>query len=129
MIASQSGADRKAKDVKKFSTIIKGGLVFDGTRAPRVITDIGIRDGIISEMGMLDGNDADEVIDAAGLHVAPGFIDIHTHYDAQVFWDPYCSMSGWHGVTTVATGNCGFALAPVAPEGREYAMQLSLIHI
>jgi len=123
MIASQSGADRKAKDVKKFSTIIKGGLVFDGTRAPRVITDIGIRDGIISEMGMLDGNDADEVIDAAGLHVAPGFIDIHTHYDAQVFWDPYCSMSGWHGVTTVATGNCGFALAPVAPEGREYAMQ------
>jgi N-acyl-D-aspartate/D-glutamate deacylase len=106
----------------EFSTIIKDGMVFDGARNPRVRTDVGIKDGIITAMGHLRASDADQVIDASGLHVAPGFIDSHTHYDAQLFWDPYCSLSGWHGVTSLTIGNCGYAFAPVAPEYRERAM-------
>ena len=61
-------------------------------------------------------------IDASGLVVAPGFIDLHTHYDAQVFWDPHCTISGWHGATSVVIGNCGFGFAPVRPDQRERAM-------
>ena len=61
-------------------------------------------------------------LDAAGLIVAPGFVDLHTHYDAQIFWDPYCTLSGWHGVTSVVIGNCGFGFAPVRPAERERAM-------
>ncbi len=106
----------------KFDRIIKGGVVFDGTRAPRYKADLGIRDGIIAEIGKLDAGDAQEVLDAEGMHVAPGFIDLHTHYDAQLFWDPYCTLSGWHGITSAVIGNCGFGFAPVAPEMRERAM-------
>ena len=106
----------------EFSTVIKNGMVFDGTRAPRMRADIGIKDGIITAIGKLRESDADKVIDATGLNVAPGFIDNHTHYDSQVFWDPYCSISGWHGVTSVVIGNCGFTFAPVKPEDRERAM-------
>src|SRR5271163_4620588 len=106
----------------RFDTIIKNGMVIDGTRAPRYRADIGITDGRIAEIGKLKANDAANVIDAFGLIVAPGFIDLHTHYDAQVFWDPYCSISGWHGVTSAVIGNCGFGFAPVRPEERERAM-------
>ena len=107
----------------KFDRIIKDGTIVDGTRQPRFRGDIGIKDGIIVEIGRLHGGDAKEVLDAAGMIVAPGFIDLHTHYDAQLFWDPYCSMSGWHGVTSVVIGNCGLGFAPVRPEERERAMQ------
>jgi N-acyl-D-aspartate/D-glutamate deacylase len=106
-----------------FDLVIKDGLIFDGTGAPRRRGDVGISDGRIAAIGRVDHRDADEVIDATGLHVAPGFVDLHTHYDAQIFWDPYCTLSGWHGVTSVAIGNCGFGFAPVAPEARDYAMK------
>jgi N-acyl-D-aspartate/D-glutamate deacylase len=106
----------------EFSTVIKDGTVFDGQRSPRVRADVGIKDGIVTAIGKLRESDADKVIDATGLNVAPGFIDNHTHYDSQLFWDPYCSISGWHGVTSVVIGNCGFSFAPVAPENRERTM-------
>jgi N-acyl-D-amino-acid deacylase len=108
--------------VTEFDVVIKGGTVIDGRRTPRRSADIGIKDGRIAAIGELPTSDAERVLDASGLIVAPGFIDLHTHYDAQIFWDPYCSLSGWHGVTTVVTGNCGFGFAPVAPEMREPAM-------
>ena len=105
-----------------FDCIIQGGMIVDGTRLPRYRADLGIKDGRIAKIGRLAAHDAAKVIDANGLIVAPGFIDLHTHYDAQVFWDPYCTISGWHGITSVAIGNCGFGFAPVAPEMRERSM-------
>ena len=106
----------------QYDRVIKNGMIVDGTRVPRYLGDIGIRAGLIEEIGRIDPQQAREVIDAKGLIVAPGFIDLHTHYDAQVFWDPYCTLSGWHGITSVAIGNCGFGFAPVRPELRERAM-------
>jgi N-acyl-D-aspartate/D-glutamate deacylase len=96
-----------------FDTIIKGGTVVDGTRVPRYKADIGIKNGKVAKIGRLNSSDATTVLDASGLIVAPGFIDLHTHYDAQLHWDPYCSIGGWHGVTSVTIGNCGFGFAPV----------------
>jgi N-acyl-D-aspartate/D-glutamate deacylase len=109
--------------VATYDIVIKGGMLFDGTRNPRVRADVAIRDGVVAEIGRVRASDGAQVLDAAGLHVAPGFVDLHTHYDAQVFWDPYCTLSGWHGVTSVAIGNCGFGFAPVAPDERERAMR------
>ena len=106
-----------------YDIVIKDGFVFDGTGAPRIRADLGITDGKITSMGRIPTSEAKRVIDAADRHVAPGFVDLHTHYDAQVFWDPYCTLSGWHGITSVAIGNCGFGFAPVAPEAREAAMR------
>jgi N-acyl-D-amino-acid deacylase len=109
--------------VATYDIVIKGGMLFDGTRNPRVRADVGLRDGLVAEIGRIRASDGAQVLDASGLHVAPGFVDLHTHYDAQVFWDPYCTLSGWHGVTSVAIGNCGFGFAPVAPDEREQAMR------
>jgi len=106
----------------RYDRVIRNGTVIDGARLPRFRGDIAIRDGVIAEIGHIDPADAREVIDAAGLIVAPGFVDLHTHYDAQLFWDPYCTLSGWHGITSVAIGNCGFGFAPVQPQMRERAM-------
>src|SRR5580704_6334163 len=100
--------------------IIRNGTVVDGTGASRHQADVAIAQGRIVEVGKVrDG--ADRIIDAAGLIVAPGFIDPHTHYDAQICWDPLITCSSWHGVTTVVMGNCGVGLAPCKPEVREVA--------
>ena len=86
------------------------------------MSDLAIKNGKITQIGGLKGKTADRVLDAAGRIVAPGFVDLHTHYDAQIFWDPYCTLSGWHGVTSVALGNCGFGFAPSRVEDRDRAM-------
>src|ERR1700736_4330017 len=105
-----------------FDLVIRNGMVVDGTRMPRRLCDVAIRDGRIAKLGSVAAGDAEQVLDASGLIVAPGFVDLHTHYDAQVFWDPYCTLSGWHGVTSVALGNCGFGFAPSRVEDRDRAM-------
>jgi N-acyl-D-aspartate/D-glutamate deacylase len=97
--------------------VVRGGTVVDGSGAPGRAADVAIADGLIVEIGPnLQG---ERELDASGCVVAPGFIDIHTHYDAQVFWDPALRPSSYHGVTTVVAGNCGFAIAPTRPEHRD----------
>ncbi len=106
----------------EFDMHIKGGTVVDGTRVPRFQADVWIKDGKIARIGGRAAGGAKKVIDADGLIVAPGFVDLHTHYDAQIRWDPWCTISGWHGVTSVVLGNCGFGFAPVKPDFQERSM-------
>lgn len=101
---------------------LRGATVVDGTGAPGVRADVLVSDGVITEVGTAPES-ADETIDLTGLVLAPGFIDPHTHYDAQVLWDRDLTPTSWHGVTTVVTGNCGFGVAPVSPSGRELVMR------
>src|SRR2546428_9327923 len=101
-----------------YDLVIKNGMVVDGTGFSRYRADVAFKDGTIVELGKIRGAAA-ATIDADGLFVAPGIIDLHTHYDAQPFWDKLCTSSVWHGVTTVLTGNCGLTLAPLRPEHRE----------
>ena len=101
---------------------ITGGTIVDGTGADRFVGDVAIKDGVIVAVSQwpLDG-DAAETIDATGLLVTPGFVDIHTHYDGQATWDPLLEPSSGHGVTTVVAGNCGVGFAPVRPGARGVA--------
>ena len=106
-----------------FDVVIRNGLVVDGTGNPGQTADVAIRDGRIVAIGEVSGNGNHE-IDAEGLVVAPGFVDVHTHFDAQVFWDTTLSPSPLHGVTTVISGNCGFTIAPLEPEHGDYMMRM-----
>lgn len=108
----------------RFDTIISGGRIVDGTASPSFHADIGIRDGRITELGNLSDAEADRVIDATGKIVAPGYVNQHSHYDVQLFWDPYCSNAGENGVTTVVNANCGFGVAPVRKSDMERTMMM-----
>ena len=103
----------------EYDLVIKNGAVVDGSGLPMTHADVGIKSGVVADVGRIRGR-AHRTIDADGLVVAPGFIDPHTHYDAQLCWDPLALTSTWHGVTTVVTGNCGYTLAPVRPQDRDY---------
>jgi len=118
-IVAQHVASPQAYDI-----IIRNGTIFDGLRTPRFVSDIGIKDGKVTTIGRISKEAAcNKEIDATGKHVCPGFVDLHTHYDAQIFWDPYLTLSGWHGVTSLVIGNCGFGYAPCRPEDRVRAMK------
>lgn len=103
--------------------VIRNGTMIDGSGAERRRADIGIREGRIAAIGQVD-EPAQLTLDASDLVVAPGFVDIHTHYDAQLFWDPEATPSSQHGVTTVIGGNCGFSIAPMRPEAADYLRRM-----
>jgi N-acyl-D-aspartate/D-glutamate deacylase len=103
--------------------VVRGAQVVDGTGAPAVTADVAVDGGRISEVGKVDGRGHRE-LDGDGLVLAPGWVDIHTHYDGQVTWDPDVTPSSWHGVTTVVMGNCGVGFAPVRPDGHDFLIEL-----
>lgn len=106
----------------RFDTIIKGGTVVDGSGLPARVADVGIRDGIVTDIGRLDG--ARRTIPADGLVVMPGIVDAHTHYDPQLTFEPFATSSCFHGVTSVVAGNCGYSIAPCRPADREWMAAL-----
>jgi N-acyl-D-aspartate/D-glutamate deacylase len=103
--------------------VLRGGLVIDGSGSAAKRADVGIREGRIAAIGEID-EEAREIVDVEGKVVSPGFVDVHTHYDAQAFWDPALSPSCFHGVTTVVGGNCGFSVAPLTDESGPYLMRM-----
>jgi N-acyl-D-amino-acid deacylase len=109
--------------MQKHELVIRGGTVVDGTGAPAITADVAVDGGRITEVGKVSGRGHRE-LDADGLVVAPGWVDIHTHYDGQVTWDPELTPSSWHGVTTVVMGNCGVGFAPVRPGGEGFLIEL-----
>jgi N-acyl-D-aspartate/D-glutamate deacylase len=110
-----------------YDLLIKNGTVVDGTGSPRRIADVAVKGDSIAEIGKIQDGAA-KTIDADGLIVAPGFVDPHTHYDAQICWDPQITSSSWHGVTSVVMGNCGVGLAPCRPQAHDIAA-LDLVNV
>ena len=110
--------------MSEYDVVIRGGTVVDGTGIPKYRADLAIKDGRIAMIsGRLKASGARE-LDATGCIVAPGAVDLHTHYDAQLNWDPYASLSGWFGVTSISIGQCGFGFAPTRPEDRDLNMRM-----
>ena len=105
-----------------YDLVLKGGSILDGTGSPSFVADIGIVGKTIAAVG--PGLSGAKEIDVTGQLITPGFVDVHTHYDGQVTWDPYLSPSSWHGVTTVVFGNCGVGFAPAAPDKHEWLIGL-----
>ena len=105
-----------------YDLLVKNGMIVDGSGLPRYRGDVGVKDGKIVEIGRLSGS-AKETLDAEGHVVAPGFVDGHTHMDAQIFWDPIGTSSCFHGVTSVVMGNCGFTLAPCRESEADLVMR------
>src|SRR6185436_3672066 len=120
--ARRSGDDRGGDLAMACDVLIRNGLVVDGTGALARRADVAVTQGLITEVGNVQTT-AKRTIDADGLVVAPGFIDPHTHYDAQICWDAGLTPSSWHGVTSVVMGNCGVGIAPCRPQAREIAMR------
>ena len=108
--------------MSELDLVIRGGHVVDGTGAPDRRVDVGVRSGRVAAVEARVEGSADRVLDADGLLVTPGFVDVHTHYDAQLHWDPTASPASWHGVTTLLTGNCGFTFAPCRPDDLEWLL-------
>ncbi len=110
--------------MREYDLVIRGGTIVDGTGIPRYRADLAVKDGRVANIsGKIPAGNAKE-IDAGGCIVAPGAIDLHTHYDAQLNWDPYATLSGWFGVTSLTIGQCGFGFAPTRPQDRELNMRM-----
>ena len=109
--------------MKNFDLVVRGGTVLDGSGGDPFEGDVAVVDGKIAALGAVDGTGAEE-IDARGLLVTPGFVDIHTHYDGQAIWGERLTPSSWHGVTTVVTGNCGVGFAPCRQGDHELLIRL-----
>ena len=110
--------------MSEYDLVIRGGTIVDGTGIPRYKADVAVKDGRVARIsGKMSAGGAKE-IDASGCIVAPGAVDLHTHYDGQLNWDPYCSLSGWFGVTSLTIGQCGFGFAPTKPEDRDLNMRM-----
>src|SRR5438552_5508317 len=115
---------RGGRSMAQLDLVIRGGTVVDGTGVPRYQADVGVKSGRVARVsGRIQAGGAKE-IDARGCIVAPGAIDLHTHYDAQLYWDPYVTLTGCYGVTSVSMGRCGFGVAPTRPEDRELNMRM-----
>ena len=108
----------------QYDLVIRGGTIVDGTGIPRYKADLGVKNGRVAMISGRISPGAARELDASGCIVAPGAVDLHTHYDAQLNWDPYCSLSGWFGVTSLTIGQCGFGFAPTRPEDRDLNMRM-----